>query len=84
MKMAELAQPRSGFVERVQQWPRELKDYVDSLRAEMRRVTWPNKKQVQSTTIVVILTVFAFGVFFFVVDAVLSRAIVAIQNYFTK
>src|SRR5579872_1344564 len=41
-------------------WPTRVKDYVDELRLEMRRVTWPAWKQVRATTGVVIAAVFVF------------------------
>jgi preprotein translocase subunit SecE len=50
----------------------------------MRRVTWPNSKQVQSTTIVVILTVFAFALFFEVVDTVIMRTVTKFYDVMTK
>jgi len=56
-------------------WLQSTKDYVNDLRLEMRRVTWPNRKQVESTTAVVIFAVFAFAAYFFVVDSVLARGI---------
>ena len=46
----------------------------------MRRVTWPNRKQVEGTTAVVILTVFAFAGFFAVVDTVLDRTVVRLYH----
>ena len=60
------------------------RDYIDSLRVEMRKVTWPNRKQVESTTAVVIVSVFAFAGYFEVVDTVLSKGVHGILNYFTK
>ena len=71
-------------IEKMKDWPREVKEYIEGLRAEMRRVTWPSKKQVQATTAVVIITVFAFAAFFAVVDAILARAIAGVQAVFTK
>ena len=56
-------------------WLQSTKEYVNDLRLEMRRVTWPNRKQVESTTAVVIFAVFAFAAYFFVVDSVLARGI---------
>ncbi|MBI1791703.1 MAG: preprotein translocase subunit SecE [Acidobacteria bacterium] len=76
-------QPKS-FLERVQQWPAITREYVDGLRTEMKRVTWPTKKQVQSTTAVVILTVFGFAAYFKVVDEILVRALNGVQKTFTK
>lgn len=65
-------------------WPAKVSGYFNELRAEMRRVTWPTQKQVQSTTLVVIVTVFAFAAYFKVVDEVLARGINSIQHTFTK
>ncbi len=59
---------KQGFVQRVTSWPRRMKDYFGELRNEMRRVTWPNWKQVRATTLVVIVAVFMFSAYFFVVD----------------
>ena len=60
------------------------KDYVNELKLEMRRVTWPNRKQVQGTTAVVIFSVFLFAAYFEVVDSLLSRGVAAILHAFTK
>ncbi|MGH9658105.1 MAG: preprotein translocase subunit SecE [Bryobacteraceae bacterium] len=77
------AAPASA-VDRVKGWPAATKEYIDGLRAEMRRVTWPTKKQVQATTVVVIATVFAFAAFFAVVDQVLGWGVTSLQAYLTK
>jgi len=63
--------PQSG----VALWIEKAKEYIVDLKAEMRRVTWPAKKQVQATTAVVIGAVFLFAAYFAVVDLILGRAI---------
>jgi len=68
----------------VKVWAQETKDYVNELKLEMRRVTWPSRKQVESTTGVVIFSVFAFAAYFYVVDGVLSKGIRDVLNFFTK
>jgi len=68
---------------RIGQWPSRFKAYIDELKTEMRRVTWPNSKQVQATTAVVIVTVFAFGGYFAVVDTLLGQAINRVFDAFT-
>ena len=68
----------------VQKWAQDTKDYINELKLEMRRVTWPNRKQVESTTLVVIVSVFAFAGYFWVVDGILGRGIREVLNYFTK
>ena len=49
--------------------------FLSDVRAEMRKVVTPSKKEVQNTTTVVLVTVFAFGLFFFVVDSVFNKAL---------
>jgi preprotein translocase subunit SecE len=44
--------------------------FLSDVRAEMRKVVAPSRKEVEVTTSVVIVTVFLFGVFFFLVDSV--------------
>ena len=51
------------------------RDFLKDVRAEMRKVVTPTRSEVQSTTIVVLITVFAFAGFFYVVDSVLDHAL---------
>ena len=50
-------------------FPHRAAVYVGEVRGEMRRVTWPGRQEVYGTTVVVIITVFVFGLYFFLVDA---------------
>ena len=74
----------SGAVEAVKNWPQRVKNFIDGLRTEMHRVTWPSSKQVRATTLVVIITVFLFGAFFAAVDTALNYGTSRLFNYFTK
>ena len=67
----------------VKVWVDGTKSYINDLRLEMRRVTWPNRKQVESTTAVVIISVFAFAAYFAVIDTLLRRGTNAIFSFFT-
>ncbi len=49
--------------------------FLSDVRAEMRKVVAPTRKEVEATTSVVIVTVFLFGLFFFVVDLIFNRAL---------
>ena len=42
--------------------------FLSDVRAEMRKVVAPSRKEVEVTTTVVIVTVFIFGFFFWVAD----------------
>ena len=46
----------------------EFSRFLSDVRAEMRKVVAPSRKEVEVTTTVVVITVFLFGVFFFAVD----------------
>ena len=50
-------------------------EFLKEVRSEMRKVVTPTWAEVRSTTIVVLVTVFAFAGFFYVVDSVLDRAL---------
>ncbi len=72
------------FLDSIKTWPKATKDYYNELKLEMRRVTWPNRKQVEGTTMVVIFTVFAFGLYFAVVDAILTDSITRMYRVLAK
>jgi preprotein translocase subunit SecE len=68
----------------VKKWFQDTRDYINEIRTETRRVSWPNRKQVENTTAVVIFSVFCFAGYFAIVDSILSRGIAGILNFFTK
>ena len=49
--------------------------FLSDVRAEMRKVVVPSRKEVKVTTSVVIVAVFIFGMFFFVVDWIFNIGI---------
>jgi preprotein translocase subunit SecE len=55
------------------QWS-EFTGFLSDVRAEMRKVVTPSRKEVQSTTTVVIIAVFIFGLYFFVADSIFSTS----------
>jgi preprotein translocase subunit SecE len=65
-------------------WIQRTKDYINELKLEMRRVTWPNRKQVEGTTTVVIISVFAFAAYFYVVDSFLMAGTSRLFKFFSK
>ncbi len=71
-------------VEKLKSWPQSAKDYFGELRSEMRRVTWPSRKQVEGTTAVVIFCVFAFAAYFAVVDEILNKSVTQLYKTLTR
>ena len=47
---------------------RELKTFFSEVRAELKKVTWPARPEVYSTTIVVIITTVFFGFYLYGLD----------------
>jgi len=58
--------------QRLKAWPDRTKEFLDDVRAEMKKVNYPGRKEVQATTTVVIITVFVFAAYFEVVDKVIE------------
>ena len=49
--------------------------FLTEVRSELSRVTWPTRREVWATTVVVILTSLVFGLYLYGVDLLLSGAI---------
>ena len=62
-------------------WPERTKAFYNDVRMEMKKVTSPSFKEVQATTAVVIITVFLFGLYFWVVDNTIGSGINQLLRY---
>jgi preprotein translocase subunit SecE len=67
------------FDSAVEQW-KEFTRFLSDVRSEMRKVVTPSRKEVQSTTIVVLIAVGIFGLYFFVVDSICSQVMNALYK----
>jgi preprotein translocase subunit SecE len=56
-------------------WWRRGGEFFAEVRSEMRRVTWPTRREVYATTVVVILTSVFFGLYLFAVDLMFSAGV---------
>ena len=59
--------------ESVTGWWGRSRRFLSEVRNETGRVTWPSRKEVYATTIVVILTSVFFGVYLYGIDLALDR-----------
>jgi preprotein translocase subunit SecE len=71
-----------GPVSRAMDYPRRIRQFLHEVRVEMRQVTWPTRDDVTSTTGVVIVTIFIFGLFLFLVDFGVSHAVERVFQFF--
>ena len=61
--------------ETIKDWTETAKQFYADTRSEMKKVSWPGRQEVIGTTIVVMVAVAIFGVYFFVVDTILGHAL---------
>ncbi len=72
---------RPAWLDRLLAGPQQFNKFVHDVRGEMGHVTWPPPTEVRSTTFIVIVTIFFFGVFFFVVDMGVSKVVELILKH---
>ena len=65
-------------------WPQRAKSFYNDVRTEMRKVTTPSRKEVQGTTSVVIITVFLFGLYFWIVDSLIGSGLDRLLKFLTR
>ena len=56
-------------------WWGRSRRFLSEVRNETARVTWPSRKEVYATTVVVILTSVFFGVYLWGVDLLLTQIV---------
>jgi len=71
---------KKNFMSPVIKKSRQIIDFVKDTRKELFNVSWPGRKEVISTTGVVIVAVFFFGFFLFLVDFLISNGMGYILN----
>ncbi|MBD3415333.1 MAG: preprotein translocase subunit SecE [Candidatus Aminicenantes bacterium] len=63
-------------------WYQRIIPFLKEVRAEIKKVTWPSRKEIYSTTIVVILATIFFGFYLYFMDIIFSYVIKNIQSLF--
>jgi len=83
-KTAAIEQTPNTGIENLKATPARLGAFLKDVRSEMRKVVAPTRSEVQSTTAIVIVTVFIFAGYFFVVDSILGQGVTRLIQYLTK
>jgi preprotein translocase subunit SecE len=65
-------------------WFQRCAKFLSEVRLELKRTTWPSRKEVRNTTIVVIVTVFVFAAFLGIVDFALGSMLERLLKYFSQ
>ena len=50
----------------------KINQFFSDVKLELKKVSWPGRKEVYGTTIVVLCTVFFFGIFLGLVDTIMQ------------
>ena len=59
---------------------RRGRTFVSEVITELKKVTWPPKKEVYGTTVVVVIAVFFFGFYLYGLDLIMSYAFSALTR----
>ena len=68
--------------EGIRGWYGNSRTFLTEVRNELRRVTWPARREVYATTVVVILTSVFFGVYLWGLDLALQWAVTRVFQLF--
>ena len=60
---------------------KRAKTFVAEVRAEFKKVTWPSRREVYGTTVVIIITVFFFGFYLYGLDVAMSYVAAALTRF---
>ncbi|MGA2985934.1 MAG: preprotein translocase subunit SecE [Terriglobia bacterium] len=60
----------------------QFEQYASEVKTETKRVTWPSMQEVYGTTVMVVLTTFLFGIYFYLCDLAFGRAVRSLLNHF--
>jgi len=70
-----MEQTATEMMNKPKEWVATLREGWRDILAEMKKVTWPNRSEVTSTTIVVIVATVVFAVYLWGCDVVFYKAI---------
>jgi preprotein translocase subunit SecE len=71
---------RTSWLERLKL--KQVQQFFTEVRTELKKVSWPGRKEVYGTTVVVICAVFFFGVYLGLVDLILRLGVDQIFRLF--
>jgi preprotein translocase subunit SecE len=63
-----------------ERWYKRFISFLKEVKVEIKKVTWPSRNEVYSTTIIVILATFFFGFYLYFMDIILSWLLARIQS----
>jgi preprotein translocase subunit SecE len=62
-------------MEKIKLVMQKINQFLSDSKAELKRVTWPSRKQTMASTLVVIMIVFIMAIYFGIIDFGLAKLI---------
>ncbi len=62
-----------------EKWWKRFINYLRDVRNEAKKVTWPSRREVANTTLVVIVAVIFFGFYLFLWDVIFSWVLAKVE-----
>jgi len=56
---------------------KRIEEFLREVRAELKKVTWPNKKMLKTTTVIVVVFIFIMALYIGIIDLIFSKIITA-------
>ena len=69
--------------DKIKGWYQASKQFYQDVRSEMKKVSWPSRDEVFGTTVIVVASVFFFGIYLGLIDALLAQGFKKVLDYFT-
>ena len=69
--------------DKIKGWYQSSRVFYQDVRSEMKKVSWPSRDEVFGTTVIVVASVFFFGIYLGLIDAVLAQGFKKVLDYFT-
>jgi len=69
--------------DKIKGWYQSSKQFYQDVRSEMKTVSWPSRDEVFGTTVIVVASVFFFGIYLGLIDAALAQGFKKVLDYFT-
>ena len=63
-------------------WYKRFFNFLKEVRAEVKKVSWPSRNEVYSTTLVVIIAMVFFGFYLYIMDMAFSWVLLKIKAFF--
>jgi preprotein translocase subunit SecE len=64
-------------------WYKRFLPFMREVKAEVKKVTWPSRNEVYSTTVVVIMATIFFGFYLYFMDLIFSYVVKQLESIFS-